>query len=142
MELAESVKQILAASEVFGELFYEEFFRRCPEAKPLFGDVDMQRQALVVTMTLTTVQQFHDGDYPAVGVYLKHLGGLHDRKAVPVEMYPPWRSAMLKTLSRMHGADWSSELGFEWAAALDRAWSVMIHGQEERRKAKKAFEPE
>ena len=41
MNLDQSIKQVLNASDVFGELFYEEFFRRCPEAKPFFGDADM-----------------------------------------------------------------------------------------------------
>lgn len=134
MQLSESVHQILAAGEVFGELFYAEFFRRCPEAKSSFGDADMQRQALVVTMTLTTVQQYHDGGYPAVEAYLKHLGVVHDRKNVPMETYPHWRAAMLHTLARMHGNQWNREIASEWGLALDGALRVMLHGVEERGK--------
>ena len=102
MDLSDSVKQVLAASDVFGELFYEEFFKRCPEAKAAFGDADMERQAHIITMTLTTVQQYHDGGYPAIEAYLKHLGIVHDRKDVPMETYPHWRAAMLHTLARLH----------------------------------------
>ena len=134
MNLSESVKQVLAASDVFGELFYEEFFRRCPEAKPYFGDADMERQALVVTMTLTTVQQYHEGGYPAIQAYLKHLGVQHDRKQVPMETYPHWRAAMLRTLAKLHGPEWNRKLSAEWGEALDGALRVMLHGVEERGK--------
>jgi hemoglobin-like flavoprotein len=136
VNLSESVHQVLNASDVFGDLFYEEFFRRCPEARPYFAHADMKRQALIVTMTLTTVQQYHDGGYPAVENYLKHLGVLHERKSVPMDTYPHWRAAMLHTLARMHGPEWTRKLNAEWSAALDGALRVMLHGIEERGKAK------
>jgi len=135
VKLSESVKQVLAASDVFGELFYEEFFRRCPEAKPYFGDADMERQALVVTMTLTTVQQYHEGGYPAIESYLKHLGVVHDRKEVPMTTYPHWRAAMLHTLAKLHGPEWNRHLSAEWGEALDGALRAMLHGVEERGKS-------
>ena len=135
MDLSDSVKQVLAASDVFGELFYEEFFKRCPEAKAAFGDADMERQAHIITMTLTTVQQYHDGGYPAIEAYLKHLGIVHDRKDVPMETYPHWRAAMLHTLARLHGPEWNRHLASEWGVALDGALRVMLHGVEERGKA-------
>lgn len=133
MKLSESVAKVLATGELFGELFYSEFFRRCPEAEPHFRNADMKRQALVVTMTLTTVQQYHDGGYPAVEAYLKHLGVLHERLHVPMETYPHWRAAMLKTLARMHGDEWHREIASEWGLALDGALRVMLHGIEERK---------
>lgn len=135
MNLDQSIKQVLNASDVFGELFYEEFFRRCPEAKPFFGDADMERQSLLITMTLTTVQQYHDGQYPALESYLKHLGVVHERKNVPMETYPHWRAAMLHTLAKLHGPDWNRKLSAEWGLALDGALRVMLHGIEERGKS-------
>jgi hemoglobin-like flavoprotein len=135
VNLSESVNQVLAASDVCGELFYEEFFRRCPEAKPLFGDADMERQALIVTMTLTTVQQFYEGGYPAIEAYLKHLGVVHERKKVPMDVYPHWRAAMLHTLARLHGTEWDRELNAQWGAALDGSFRAMLHGIEERGKS-------
>ncbi len=134
MTLSESVNQILGAREAFGELFYGEFFRRCPEVEPHFVNVDMKRQKLMVTMTLTTIQQHHEGEYPAVESYLKHLGVLHARAGVPMETYPHWRAAMLHTLAKMIGPDWNRTLSAEWGLALDGALRVMLHGIEERGK--------
>ena len=135
MNLEQSVQQVLNASDVFGELFYEEFFRRCPEARPFFKNADMERQALVVTMTLTTVQQYHDGKFPAIEQYLKHLGVVHQRLRVPMDTYPHWRAAMLHTLAKLHGPEWNRQLSAEWGLALDEALRVMLHGVEERGKS-------
>lgn len=136
MDLAESVNRMLGAGEIFGEIFYAEFFRRCPEAEAAFRNADMKRQALVVTMTLTTVQQFHEGGYPAVEAYLKHLGVVHERQQVPMDTYPHWRAAMLHTLARLHGADWHRGIAAEWGEALDGALRAMLHGIEERKQRK------
>jgi hemoglobin-like flavoprotein len=130
MELAESVERVLRAPDVFGEFFYEEFFRRCPAAEPFFDGHDMKRQALVVTMTLQTIQQFHDGGYPAVDRYVEHLGVVHRRLQIPMEMYPHFRAAMLKVLARLLSDVWSSELRRSWEVALDKSVAAMIKGSE------------
>jgi hemoglobin-like flavoprotein len=130
MDLGVSVRQVLSAKDVFGEVFYEEFFRRCPEAKPHFGGTDMGRQALHVTMVLTVIQQYHNGGYPAVEKYLQHLGGQHRRRGIPMDLYPHFRSAMLSTLARFLGDDWDRELKSQWSLALDKTVRVMLHGYE------------
>lgn len=130
MNLVESVEQVLRAQDVFGELFYEEFFRLCPEAEPFFEHRDMKRQALVMTMTLQSVQQFHEGGFPAVDHYVHHLGGVHRRRNIPLTMYPQFRSAMIHTLAHMLGEDWSHELRSEWEIALDKTVRKMLEGYE------------
>ena len=130
MNLAESVEHVLRAKEVFGELFYEEFFRRCPEARDYFEGRDMKRQALVMTMTLQSVQQYHAGGFPAIDHYLAHLGGVHRRRAIPMEMYPPFRKAMLTVLARLLGEDWTHDLRVEWEIALDKTVRRMLEGYE------------
>ena len=93
------------------------------------------RRLRLLQMTLTTVQQYHDGGYPALETYLKHLGVVHERKNVPMETYPHWRAAMLHTLAKLHGPDWNRQLSAEWGLALDGALRVMLHGIEERGKS-------
>jgi hemoglobin-like flavoprotein len=130
VQLSESVDRILRHQNVFGELFYAEFFRRCPEARDLFENHDMKRQALVMTMTLQSVQQFHDGGYPAVDRYVEHLGGVHRRRAIPMTMYPHFRAAMLHTLAKLLADVWSTELRTEWELALDKTVRRMLEGYE------------
>ena len=130
MTLSESVDTILAHEDVFGELFYPEFFRRCPEAEPHFKGSDMQRQSLLVTMTLTTIQQHASGTKGAVEAYLVHLGAVHRRRSIPLELYPEWRGAMLSTLRKLLGEVWDTELRKEWENALDSTIRVMLGGYE------------
>lgn len=130
MELAESVERVLRAREVFGELFYQEFFRRCPEAEPLFDGMDMERQALVMTMTLQTVAQYAEGKYPSVDRYVSHLGAVHRHRNIPMEMYPHFRAAMLTVLGRLLSDVWSKELRSAWEIALDKSVRAMIKGGE------------
>lgn len=130
MELAESVERILRTADVFGELFYEEFFRRCPEAEAYFEDHDMQRQALIMTMTLQSVQQYAAGGYPAVDRYIEHLGAVHRRRNIPMHMYTQWRSAMLHVLGRLLSDVWTQDLRQQWETALDKTARAMLKGYE------------
>ena len=144
MELAESVQRVLRAADVFGELFYEEFFRRCPEAKPYFEGHDMKRQALIMTMTLQSVQQYADGGYPAVDHYIEHLGAVqvhqpaadldrlavHRRRNIPMKMYPQFRAAMLHVLGRLLSDVWDRDLRQQWETALDKSVRAMLKGYE------------
>lgn len=130
MNLADSVEQVLRAQDVFGELFYAEFFRRCPRAEAYFENRDMKRQALVMTMTLQSVQQFHQGGFPAVDHYVEHLGSVHKRRSIPMDLYPEFRAAMLHTLARLLGEDWSDSLRNEWEIALDKTMRRMLEGYE------------
>ena len=128
MELAESVQRVLRAADVFGELFYEEFFRRCPEAKPYFEGHDMKRQALIMTMTLQSVQQYADGGYPAVDHYIEHLGAVHRRRNIPMNMYPQFRAAMLHVLGKLLSDVWDRDLRQQWETALDKSVRAMLKG--------------
>ena len=130
MDLAESVDKVLRSQDVFGARFYEEFFRRCPQAEVFFENRDMKRQALVMTMTLQSVQQFHAGGFPAVDDYVEHLGSLHRRRHIPLTMYPQFRDAMLHTLAQLLEDEWSDALATEWGIALDKTVRKMLDGYE------------
>jgi hemoglobin-like flavoprotein len=133
MEIQESLKQILASDRVFGEMFYEMFFERCPEAKPYFDVTDMDRQALVLTMALTLIEQNYNHGYAAVAGYLQHVGNRHADRAVPKSLYNPWREAMLSALERFHGDDWSDHLAKQWGDAIDAVTETMFRGYTERK---------
>lgn len=128
MDIGESVSLVLASSDVFGNVFYEEFFRRSPEAKAHFAGVDMQRQALALTMALPLIEQLHRHAYPAIRNYLSILGHRHGHRGIPVELYPVWGEAMLASLERFHGEAWDAPLAEQWREALAEASRVMLEG--------------
>ena len=132
MDIQQSLQHILQSKDVFGHAFYDVFFARHPEALEYFGDVDMNRQALVLTMALTVIQQYYTSKYPTVEQYLQYMGSQHHRRGVPPDFYPKWRDCMLEALEAFHGEDWHSDLSREWREAIELSTEPMLRGYEER----------
>jgi hemoglobin-like flavoprotein len=93
-----------------------------------FEKVDMTRQALVLTMALTTIVHHYANPNVAIDHYLRHLGTMHSRWKIPPELYPKWCDTMLKVLARSLGEDWDEELAGEWRKALEKASQTLIRG--------------
>jgi hemoglobin-like flavoprotein len=130
MRIDESIDRVLRSKTNFGESFYALFFQRCPEVVDFFRDVDMERQATVLTMAVSLVGQNHSRRYPATERYLQVLGSQHHRWGVPREAYPKWQESMMETLRTFHGEDWSADLAAEWQEAFDEARAAMFAGYE------------
>lgn len=131
MDIHQSLKAILESEPVFGERFYATFFTRCPKAKEHFSGIDMRRQALLLTMALTLIEQHATHGYPAVVQYLRHLGNRHKERDVPRDMYAEWRDCMLVALSEFHGDDWNATLSRQWSDAIDGVSEAMLGGYTE-----------
>lgn len=132
MDIGASLKKVLDSRDLFGTIFYEEFFSRYPEVKKYFDGVDMNRQALVLTMALTVIEHHHNGSYGAVEHYLQHLGTAHHRRGIPLDLYPKWIDTMLHTLERFLGQDWDPELAASWREAFEETYEAMQQGYEHR----------
>jgi hemoglobin-like flavoprotein len=128
VDIGESVSLVLASQDVFGDLFYAEFFRRSPGAKSHFAGIDMERQALALTMALPLIEQFHRHAYPAIENYLSILGHRHGHRGIPPELYPIWSAAMLAALEQFHGETWDAGLAEQWREALGEAARIMLEG--------------
>ncbi len=127
MDLSESLQLILRRKhELVTDLFYEVFLGKYPEVQHYFRDVDMGRQALLLTMALQTIVDFHVHHYPVTERYLDHLGHQHRNLGIPRELYAKWHAAMMETLAEFHGRHWSDDLGEQWSEAMDKATAVMI----------------
>ena len=132
MEIRESLQKVLDSRDLFGTIFYEEFFGRYPEVKKYFEGVDMDRQALVLTMALTVIEHQYNGTYGAVSHYLQHLGTAHHRRGIPLDLYPKWIDTMLVTLERFLGKDWDLALSEQWRSALEKTFAAMQPGYQRR----------
>lgn len=128
MDIGESVNLVLASGDGFGKLFYAEFFRRSPAAQAHFAGVDMEGQALALTMALTLIEQLQRHAFPAIGDYLEILGHRHFHRGIPVDLYPVWGEAMLTALARFHGEGWDVDLARQWREALAEAARIMLEG--------------
>jgi hemoglobin-like flavoprotein len=132
MNIGQSLKKVLESPDNFGDVFYDVFLTRHPEAKGFFQNVNMKRQGVLLTMALNIVEQYYRTPYPAMEKYLQYLGTRHLDRAIPQEMYAKWTAAMLDTLAAFHGSDWHDELAAQWKEAIGRATELMFEGYDKR----------
>ena len=130
IDIHDSVNQILQSHERLTDSFYESFFRRRPDAKPFFADVNMRQQGVLLTMALQVTEHFYVDAYPATRKFLQVLGSRHRIRQIPKEMYDDWAETMIETLSEFHGMSWHAELESQWRHAIDCATRVMFEGYE------------
>jgi hemoglobin-like flavoprotein len=128
MNLRDSVQRIHNSHDIFGERFYERFFERQPEAKKFFREIHLPRQAVILTMQLSVIQAYYNGNSRAAAQYLLVLGSRHQALGVPRELYPEFCEALLETMEEFLGNDWTEELAREWRAAIDAASEKMFEG--------------
>jgi hemoglobin-like flavoprotein len=132
MDMNESLQRILASQQVLGDSFYEALFARHPEFGPYFAGADPRRQAVALTMQLTVIDCYHRLCSPAARLYLQYLGTKHHGRAIPQELYGPFRDTLLEVMQRLLGQDWTEELATEWKTAIDNASAVMFEGYAKR----------
>ncbi|MDC0936226.1 globin [Pirellulales bacterium] len=130
MDISESLERVYSSTELLGSKFYKQFFMDCPEAKRFFAKVNMDRQAVVVTMALTLVKQYYVSPFAPSEAYFRYLGTQHRDWGIPQEMFEPWTTSMLKTLADLHGDDWSEQLQQQWESGLKAAIAQMFVGYE------------
>lgn len=130
MDIHESVSRILESEAVFGDAFYGVFLNRFPEVQQYFAKVNMQRQAVLLTMAMLIVEQYHGSSYPAMAKYLNDLGARHREWGIPKETYSLWREALIESLEKFHGDDWNDALAYRWDVAIDRTTKQMLKGYE------------
>jgi len=63
---------------------------------------------------------------------LQYLGTKHNELNIPKEGYGKWTGAMIETMGRFHGDDWSSTLEEQWREAIGKATALMFEGYETR----------
>lgn len=132
MNIHQSLQRILEAKDQLAAMFYEHFLTQYPEHQPLFARVDFSRQRVLLTTTLMIVERFHSSPSPAVEQYLQYLGTKHHQLEIPRSAYDQWTEAMLTTMQRFHGDDWSEDLAQQWREAIENARDRMFQGYEQR----------
>lgn len=128
MDISQSIREILSRDDVVADLFYDIFLDRHPEVRRFFVGVDIRQQAIVLTMMLSTIEDFYQHSYPATARYLRLVGQRHKARGIPKELYPLFSQCLMETLERFHGQNWSEPLGDEWQNGIDKASRVMMEG--------------
>jgi hemoglobin-like flavoprotein len=126
MDIQESLHRVLGQEQLVADLFYIVFLEQHPEVRRHFVNVNMQRQAVLLTMALQVVVQYYLHGFPTAKAYLKILGEEHSGRGIGPELYPKFCDALLATLSRFHSRDWHDKLAQQWRQALELAAAKML----------------
>src|SRR6202030_2860941 len=120
----DSFAKVAPISEQAAALFYGRLFEIAPQVKPLFrGDMKGQGLKLMATLAvvvngLTNLETI----LPAASALAKK----HVTYGVEAEHYAPVGAALLWTLERGLGADWTPDLAAAWTAAYTTLSGYMI----------------
>ena len=119
-----SFAKVAPISEQAAALFYGRLFEIAPEVKPLFhGDMKEQGRKLMSTLAVVVngLSNLETILPAASALAKKHVG-----YGVKAEHYAPVGAALLWTLERGLGADWTRPLAEAWGAAYGVLSDFMI----------------
>ena len=122
--IQDSFAKVAPISEQAAALFYGRLFEIAPEVKPLFkGDMTEQGRKLMRTLAVVVNGL---GDLNAILPAASALAKRHVAYGVTPGHYAPVGAALLWTLERGLGAQWTQDLAAAWAAAYATLSGFMI----------------
>src|SRR6478735_893383 len=118
-----SFKKVVPIAGTAADLFYNRLFEIAPEVRPMFPQDMKEQKAKLMSMLGTAVTNLHQLEtiLPAV----KALGERHQGYGVTTGHYAPVGAALLWTLEKGLGADFTPETREAWAAAYTTLAEVM-----------------
>jgi hemoglobin-like flavoprotein len=122
--IQESFAKVAPISEQAAALFYGRLFEIAPNVKPLFRG-DMKEQGRKLMATLATVANGLS-DLPSILPAASALAKRHVEYGVQAEDYAPVGEALLWTLERGLGPQWTPDVKAAWAAAYAVLSEYMI----------------
>ena len=129
--------QVAPIADKAAEIFYDRLFEVAPTVKPLFqGDMAEQRRKLIA-MLAVVVRGL--SDLPSILPAASALAKRHVDYGARPEHYPVVGAALLWTLERGLGPQWTSEAASAWTAAYSTLSSFMIGGLRLRAGSRIAF---
>jgi hemoglobin-like flavoprotein len=120
----QSFSQVAPIADKAAEIFYDRLFDVAPAVRPLFrGDMAEQRRKLMATLAVVVRGL---SDLPSILPAASALARRHVAYGAKPEHYPVVGEALLWTLARGLGAQWTPEVASAWAAAYGTLSSFMI----------------
>ncbi len=121
----QSFKKIVPMKEAAGALFYARLFELDPSLEPMFDKKDLKEQGHdLMEMLATAVNGL--SDLPSLLPVVRDLGVRHVDYKVEPEHYRTTGSALLWTLEKGLGEDFTPEVKQAWAAAYTLLSTIMI----------------
>ena len=120
----QTFSQVAPISDTAAEIFYDRLFEVAPTVKPLFqGDMAEQRRKLIA-MLAVVVRGL--SDLPSILPAASALAKRHVDYGARPEHYPVVGAALLWTLERGLGPQWTAQAASAWTAAYSTLSGFMI----------------
>ena len=110
--------------------FYEIFFSRYPQVRPMFSRNAPKKQQEMLAGALAAVLD-HLEDAPWLASTLGAMGRKHLDYGVRPEMYAWVGECLLATLAEIAGDDWTPPVAKAWTDAYGAITSLMLAGTEQ-----------
>jgi hemoglobin-like flavoprotein len=107
-----------------GNIFYERLFEESPHLKPLFKGNMKEQENKLISMITFAVGKLHNIDEITRDVVA--LGARHNAYGVKEEHYHNVASALLWTLEKGLGDQWSAELKQAWTDLYTMLAGIMM----------------
>jgi hemoglobin-like flavoprotein len=118
-----SFKKVVPIAGTAADLFYDRLFEIAPDVRPMFPQDMKEQKVKLMAMLGTAVTNLHrlDEILPAV----KALGERHKGYGVSDAHYAPVGAALLWTLEKGLGADFTPEVKAAWTETYTALAGVM-----------------
>jgi nitric oxide dioxygenase len=119
-----SFAKVAPIGEAAGAMFYDDLLRTAPELEPLFDQADMAEQGRKLMATLAVVVEGLD-DLDRIVPIARDLAVRHVGYGVKPEDYDTAGDALIRTLRKGLGEDFTPEVEAAWTSAWGRLSAVM-----------------
>jgi len=125
--LEKSFDLVAPQSDELMRTFYDNLFEAAPSVRPLFADVDMERQRqALLNMLLVLRESLRDLD--DIVPDLEELGARHVEYGAHAEHYPVVGEVLIGAMAEVAGDAWKPEYTSAWEEAYQVVQGVMLSG--------------
>ena len=123
----DSFAKVAPIAETAADIFYDRLFEIAPEVRPLFPEIMTDQKKKLMQMLATAVNGLKDLE--AIVPAVQSLGARHEAYGVKAEHYDSVAAALLYTLGKGLGDDFTPEVEAAWTETYGILAGVMIEAQ-------------
>lgn len=125
--LEESFDLVAPQGDELVRTFYDRLFEAAPAVKPLFANVDMERQRQALLNMLVVLRESLR-DLDDIVPDLEDLGARHAEYGAQPAHYPVVGEVLIAAMSEVAGDKWKPEYTAAWQEAYGVVQNVMLSG--------------
>lgn len=127
--LEESFDLVAPQGDELMRTFYDRLFEAAPAVKPLFANVDMERQRQALLNMLVVLRESLR-DLDDIAPDLEDLGARHAEYGAQPAHYPVVGEVLIAAMTEVAGDKWKPEYTAAWQEAYGVVQNVMLSGAE------------